>query len=111
MTFSRASKKMFKRILVTGATGFLGEAICTSLIKNGHVLFRNYRTSNTELLDGDLICDVKDISDIEHGISKSNSTQTITLGKLTPFTNGFLGLGMQALRIKTKYEKSIFFCN
>jgi UDP-glucose 4-epimerase len=56
---------MSKRILVTGAVGFLGRAVCEGLQKNGHIVFRTYRASVGKRLDGDLVCDLKEISDID----------------------------------------------
>ena len=53
---------MYKRVLVTGAAGFFGRAVCEDLQKYGHIIFRNYRKSMDKRLDGDLVCDLKDIS-------------------------------------------------
>ncbi|WP_417819575.1 UDP-glucose 4-epimerase family protein [Terasakiella sp.] len=47
-------------ILVTGATGFVGQALCQHLLRNGHRVVATYRTHKT-----DLNCDWLQISDMD----------------------------------------------
>jgi len=47
-------------ILVTGATGFVGQALCQHLLRNGHRVVATYRTHKT-----DLNCDWLQIGDMD----------------------------------------------
>ena len=83
------------RIVVTGASGFIGSALAKKLVEQGHDVYGIYRyvadgRYDFYQLDRKIICDVRDRAGIDEAIGKVKPEVVYHLAAITPVSISFL---------------------